>query len=369
MKYRQYKGIDISLLGMGNMRLPVDETKEGKPIDYDRACEIIDYAMANGINYYDTAYVYHSKTSEDFLGKALVDRYPRDKFMLATKYNIDANPDFKACFEEQLEKLHTDCIDFYLIHAINPERGERYIESGCIEYFLEQKKAGRIKNIGFSTHAPCDYLRKFVNVADWDFAQIQLNYFDWLFGTAKEEYEILREKNLPIMVMESIRGGRLSQLTPEAERILKAKYPNMSISSWALRWLMTLPGIQVILSGMSTLDQIKDNVATFDTDPLTPSEIETLFVAAEKFHTHLVIPCTGCRYCTDGCPAGIDIPEVLKVFNDFKVNGAMGIKARMEAFSAGPADCIGCGQCTGHCPQSIRIPDLMAEFAEKLEKL
>ncbi|MDO4459661.1 MAG: aldo/keto reductase [Clostridia bacterium] len=369
MLYRDYKNEKISVLGMGNMRLPVVDDVQGNPIDYKRAEEIIDFAMANGITYYDTAYVYHQRTSEDFLGDALVDRYPRDSFKVATKFNINATTDYVACFEEQLKKLHTDYIDFYLIHAVNADNGPKYIESGCIEYFKEQKAKGRIKNLGFSAHASCEYLREFADYTDWDFAQIQLNYFDWTYGTAKEEYEILRERNLPIVVMESIRGGRLSALTEECDALLKGRQPDMSVSSWALRWLMTLPGIQVVLSGMSTMDQIKDNVATFDKAPLNEDEVKFLLEVCDKFHNQVKIPCTACRYCTPGCPMGIEIPTVLSIYNKYKVDGAWGIKEQLEKLTAGPKDCINCGACMVECPQSIKIPEMMAEFAEVAAKL
>ncbi len=369
MIYRDYKGQKVSVLGMGAMRLPVQKDVEGTPIDYKAAEEIIDYAVSHGITYFDTAYVYHGKKSEDFLGEALVDRYPRDSFTIATKFNINATEDYKACFEEQLKKLHTDHVDFYLIHAVMDASADKYIDSGCIQYFEEQKKAGRIKNLGFSSHASPAVLKRFAELRDWDFAQIQLNYFDWLYGTAKEEYEILKSKNIPIVVMESIRGGRLSSLTDETNAMLKEKEPDMSVSSWALRFLMSLPGIQVILSGMSTLDQIKDNVATFDKPALTADEVKFLLDVCEKFHSSVAIPCTACRYCTPNCPMGIDIPAVLALFNKVKIGDGWGIKDEIAKLEAGPDDCIGCRACTIECPQSIQIPDLMEEFKEKLASM
>ena len=369
MIYRDYKGQKVSVLGMGCMRLPTQKDVEGTPIDYKAAEEIIDYAIANGITYFDTAYVYHGKKSEDFLGDALVDRYPRDSFTIATKFNINATEDYKACFEEQLKKLHTDHIDFYLIHAVMDNSADKYIESGCIQYFEEQKKAGRIKNLGFSSHASPAVLKKFAELRDWDFAQIQLNYFDWLYGTAKEEYEILSGKNIPIMVMESIRGGRLSSLTEGTNAMLKEREPDMSVSSWALRFLMSLPGIQVILSGMSTLDQIKDNIATFDKPALNDEEVEFVLDVCKKFHQAVAIPCTACRYCTPNCPMGIEIPVVLALYNKVKIGEGWGIKEEIAKLEAGPANCIGCRACTVECPQSIQIPDLMSAFAEELEKM
>ena len=211
---RDYKGTKLSALGMGNMRLPIKHGGSDGDIDFDRGREIIDKAMAEGVNYYDTAYVYHSGKSEGFLKEVLVKCYPRDSFYIADKFFIQANPDYKAVFEEQLERLGTDHIDFYLIHSVTDNLADKYINSGCIEYFAEQKRLGRIKDLGFSSHSSPETLKRFAEYRDWDFAQIQLNYYDWLFGSSKQEYEILREKNIPMVIMEPVRGGRLADLTP-----------------------------------------------------------------------------------------------------------------------------------------------------------
>lgn len=365
METKSFKDIQLSRLGMGNMRLPVIDDKHGNPIDYQRAEEIIDYAYSHGVNYYDTAYVYHQGTSEKFLGKAL-SKYPRDTYYVATKFYIDANPDYRAIFEEQLENLQTDHIDFYLLHALSDEVAPRYEKSGCIEYFKKQKELGRIKYLGFSSHASVKTLEHFVSLTDWDFVQIQLNYYDWLFTTGKEEYELLESKNIPIMVMESIRGGRLSNLSEEANAMLLKEHPDWSISSWALRFLKTLPQVQVMLSGMSTLDQVKDNVATLSDDStLTKEEIDLLFKACDVFKKALTIPCTGCRYCTDGCPMEINIPEFITVYNEYKLKGNWALKKIDKVESVGkPTDCIGCGLCASHCPQSIDIPDIMQKLVE-----
>ena len=364
MIYKDFQGENISVLGMGNMRLPTKG--EGGPIDREKAQAIIDYAMANGINYYDTAYPYHGGESESFLGEAMK-KYPRESYKLATKYFILANPDYKAVFEEQLSKLQTDYVDFYLIHGIFDHTWQQYIDSGCIEYFIEQKKAGRIKHLGFSSHAKVEYLEKFADYTEWEFCQLQMNYFDWEYGTAKAEYEAIHSRNIPIVVMEPVRGGRLASLTPEAEAILKAQHPDWSIASWAFRWLKGLDSIQVILSGMTTMDQIVDNVKTFETEGGLSAEDETaLLKAREVFRSNLQVPCTGCRYCCDDCPQSINIPAFLTIYNAFKVDGPRGTREAIDAVeSTGkPTDCIGCGLCTGHCPQSIDVPSAMAELAE-----
>ncbi len=370
METKAFKNITLSRLGMGNMRLPVGAGGD-KDIDYAKAKEIIDYGMANGINYYDTAYVYHGGESERFVGKAF-EGYDRDSYCLATKFNYAANPDYKAVFEEQLEKLQTDHIDFYLLHAVMNANADNYLNCGCIDYFLEQQKAGRITYLGFSSHADPEVLEKFASHHQWDFAQIQLNYFDWMYGSTQEEYRILKERNIPIVVMEPVRGGRLADLTPDTNKMLKEAHPDWSIASWALRFVRTLDQVQVILSGMSTIDQIKDNVATFnDLEPLSKEDQELLFKVCEKFHSKLVVPCTACRYCTEDCPMSINIPEWLKLYNEYKTDGIWPLKGKKDHVdSVGkPADCIACGACMGHCPQGISIPDHMSELAEAIKGL
>lgn len=365
METKKFHDITLSRLGMGNMRLPtVGGAPMGK-VDYKAAKEIIDYGMSHGINYYDTAYVYHGGDSERFLGEAMAD-YPRESYHLATKFFGLANPDFKAVFEEQLSRLKTDYIDFYLLHNVSDPTFSLYLESGAIDYFLEQQKEGRIRYLGFSSHADLEKLRAFADHHKWDFAQIQLNYFDWKVSDTKQQYEILTERGIPVMVMEPVRGGRLASLTPELDATLKAVHPDWSPASWALRWVRTLPNVQVILSGMSNLDQIKDNVATFnDSAVLSEADADLLMEVAEKYHKYLVVPCTSCRYCCDTCPSEIDIPEFLKVYNRLKVDGAWGIAQAIGAVSSKgkPADCIACGACTSHCPQNIDVPSIMKELA------
>ena len=365
MIYKAFHDISLSRLGMGNMRLPVQGDKAGAPIDRVRAQEIIDYAMENGVNYYDSAYVYHGGESEEFLGEAMK-KYPRESYYLATKFLLSANPDYKAVFEEQLVRLQTDHIDFYLLHAIFDENCQSYLDSGCIEYFLEQKKAGRIRYLGFSSHAGVEALTRIADHHQWDFAQLQLNYFDWQYGTTQEEYKVLEERNIPIMVMEPVRGGRLATLSSEAEGMLKEVHPDWSMAYWALRIVNHLPQVQVILSGMSNMEQIRDNIGTFqEPEGLSDEDTKLLMQACEAFRKQVSVPCTACRYCCDGCPMKIDIPAYLDVYNTYKTDGSWALNRMDSIESEGkPADCIGCGACAGHCPQSIRIPEIMSELAE-----
>lgn len=353
----------ISHLGMGNMRLPVDEN--GK-IDFDRAAAIIDRLYNNGVNYYDTAYVYHGGESEAFVGAALK-KYPRESFHVATKYNCRANPDFKAVFEEQLKRLDMDYIDYYLIHAISDNTADTYLTNGCVEFFKEQKALERIRHLGFSFHASLDTLRKVIDFGGWDFTQIQLNYLDWLMHDAKSQYEMLTEAGIPIIVMEPVRGGRLARLTDKTESQLKAVHPDWSIPSWAFRFIMRLENVKLILSGMSTLEQADDNLRTFnDEEPLSDEDTELLFKVCEEFKKQISAPCTTCRYCTDGCPMQIDIPVMMEIYNKYKLNGRFAARA-IEEHEPSAKDCIACGACTEQCPQSIDIPSIMEELKTAAE--
>lgn len=369
MERKSFRGIELSRLGMGNMRLPrVGDAPDGE-IDYGRAEAIIDYAMASGINYYDTAWMYHGGKSEEFLGRALVARYPRNSFYVATKFHYQSNHDYKYVFNEQLRRLGTDHIDFYLCHAVMDNVYKDYLDCGCIDYLLEQRAAGRIRYLGFSSHATPQVLRIFADSygRPWDFVQIQCNYYDWRYSTTREEYEILRDRGIPIMVMEPVRGGRLAQLTPEAERPLRAAHPDWTPASWALRWVRSLPQVQTVLSGMSTLGQIQNNVATFsDEESLSERDKGLLERACETFHDELSIPCTACRYCTDTCPAGIDIPQVLALANKVRMGSQGALRDIRKVEGGQPEDCVGCAQCTEHCPQGIDTPAVMAEMSERL---
>jgi len=365
MKYKKFKTIEVSSLGMGNMRLPLLPNTNEPIIDRSSAQDIIDVAVAKGINYFDTAYVYQNGDSEKFTGESL-QKHPRETYYLATKFHILANPNYKEVFETQLQRLQTDYIDFYLIHALADHTYQSYIDSGCIEYFLEQKKAGRIKYLGFSTHASVETLIKFADYHDWDFTQIQLNYFDWKYGTAKQEYEVLRDRNIPIMVMEPVRGGRLVSLSPTARHILNKVHPEWSTASWAFRWLKRFPEVKVILSGMSTLEQLNENLETFaDNLALTDEEDAVLMKACDAFRKEVSVPCTDCRYCCEGCPPQINIPAVIEVYNRFKTDGVWALQKLKAIESEGaPSDCIGCELCSTICPQNIDIPSLMQELEE-----
>lgn len=366
MNYKKFNNeVFLSRLGMGNMRLPILENEPGKPIDYKKGQEIIDYCINQDINYFDTAYIYHDGESEVFTGKALA-KYPRDSYYIADKYNLSANPDYKVQFDEQLNRLNMDYIDFYLLHGVSDDSAKEYLTNGCIEYFLELKKKGKIKYLGFSFHGKPSVLEEIASHHQWDFAQIQLNYYDWKYNTAKEQYEILTNKNIPIMVMEPVHGGMLASLTDEGNEMLRAIEPNKSIASWALRFVMGLENVYVILSGMSNMEQVQDNIATFNENKLLlEKEKDVLMNANSLLHKTVAVTCTLCRYCCSDCPQKLDIPSLLSLYNEAKLGGTWRL-ARLKAVEEDkrPSSCIRCGICKLHCPQSLDIPKFMKDMAD-----
>ena len=367
---RKGKVVALSALGLGNMRLPTKEEEGKTVIDRPAATKMIDIALSEGINYFDTAYIYHGGESESFLGEALVSRHPRDTYYIADKYHSTfCGPDYKAVFEEQLRRLSTDYIDFYLIHSVMDATVDEYLSSGCIEYFEEQRRQGRIRYLGFSSHATPDGLRRFADAHAWDFAQIQLNYLDHTLTRAGEQYEILRQRNIPIIVMEPVRGGRLARLNDRADALLKETHPEFSIPAWALRYVANLDGVQVVLSGMSNEAQLRENIATFSSPLpyLTEADVETLFQALEMFRADISVPCTACRYCVDDCPAGIDIPKMMEVYNAYRLDGAHKLKRTARGETSSFLHCLSCGACEARCPQSICISAAMKEMAEKAQ--
>lgn len=375
MIYKTYKDTDVklSLLGMGCMRLPT-VGDPGAPVDYDKAVEIIDYAYEHGVNYFDTAYIYHSGDSERFIGKALA-KYPRDTWYLATKmpgFALKTASDVERIFNEQLEKCGVEYFDFYLCHGMNELMYDTFTnpELGVIPFLIKMKEQGKIKRLGFSSHAKPETLEKFIAQYDWDFAQIQLNYFDWSYQDAKGQYEILTKHGIPVVVMEPCRGGRLANLCEEANEILKAAAPDRSLASWAFRWLQSLDNVQVVLSGMSNMEQVKENIATFDEyDKLTEAELGAIDKAVEAFLKKFTVPCTACRYCSE-CPRELDIPAILSAYNDVKIadndfsRGSTVKQLLSGRDDTDPRECLNCGTCVRHCPQNINTPEIMDDFSK-----
>ena len=375
MVYRNFQEIKLSALGLGAMRLPTINGNDAE-IDEKAAEEMVSYAMEQGINYYDTAWGYHSGNSETVMGKILK-KYPRESYYLATKfpgYDLSNMPKVEEIFEKQLEKCGVEYFDFYLFHNVCEMNIDAYLDEqyGIYTYLMEQKKKGRIKHLGFSAHGSCEVMKRFLDAygADMEFGQIQMNYLDWTFQDAKAKTELLASYHIPVWVMEPLRGGRLATLSAKYEQILKELRPQETIPAWAFRFLQTIPGVTVVLSGMSNFEQLKENIETFGTDsPLNQKEMDAVLSNAKDM-IDSVLPCTACRYCTSHCPKGLDIPKLLALYNEHNFTGG-GFIAPMALMAVAqdkqPAACIGCRSCEKVCPQQIKISEAMADFAAKIQ--
>lgn len=376
MIYKDFQDLKLSALGMGCMRLPV-MAEDSEKVDQQAVNEMVDYAIAHGINYYDTAWGYHEGQSESVMGKAL-GRYSREKYYLTTKfpgYDLSNMDKVKEIFAAQLKKCGVEYFDFYLFHNVCEMNIDYYLNPkyGIYDYLMKQKKQGRIRHLGFSAHGSYEVMKRFLEAygKDMEFCQIQLNYLDWTFQGAKEKVELLKEYGIPVWVMEPLRGGKLSSLNQEDEEKLKALRPQEGIPAWAFRFLQSIPGVTMVLSGMSNMEQLKDNIHTYEEEkPLNEKEMEILLEIAKGMVDKIALPCTACRYCVSHCPQGLDIPSLLALYNEHCFTGG-GFLAPM-ALSALPKEkqpsaCIGCGSCQSVCPQQIEIPKAMADFAKKLE--
>ena len=363
-------------LGFGMMRLP---EKDGI-IDIDQVCRMVDAYLQAGMNYFDSAYVYHGGNSEKAMKEALTKRHSRESFMLATKlpaWCMSKPEDRDRIFNEQLERCGVDYFDFYLLHSVEDGgNGDTYDRLDCYNWGLQKKAEGKIRHFGFSFHGSPEYLEKTLDAhPEIEFVQIQLNYADWENPVVRsgELYEILHRRNIPMIIMEPVKGGTLAKLTPELETKYKAARPDTSIASWALRFVGSLPGVMTILSGMSTEEQMLDNIGTFrHFEPLTAEE-QALVQAVRTIMLNVPqIGCTACRYCTDGCPMHISIPDVFRAVNTMSLYGD---EFRPKAFYGGligqgygrASDCIACGQCEGVCPQHLPIINLLKNASEKLD--
>lgn len=373
MIYHTYQDKKISALGFGTMRFPL---RADKSIDFEAVEKMVDHALRCGVNYFDTALPYHDGNSETVIGEIL-SRYPRESWMLADKFpGHQHSPTFDPAgtFERQLEKCRVDYFDFYLYHNICENSLDDYMNPrwGILEYFAEQRRLGRIRHLGFSCHATAENLEKILDGPYGEvveFVQIQLNYLDWTLQDARRKCEILNERGIPIWVMEPVRGGKLAHPGEAAERRMQALRPGESAASWAFRWLKDIPGVTVVLSGMSSMEQVEDNIRTFSSpDPLSARERELLADIAEGMKNS--VPCTGCRYCCAGCPAELDIPGLLAEYNDLRVQYTHTPMMRLEQLpdDKKPHACLGCGACMQICPQGIRIPNALAGLAALYDK-
>lgn len=376
MIYRDFQDMKLSGLGLGAMRLPVLDGDDSR-IDEAAATQMVAYAMDNGINYYDTAWGYHSGQSEIVMGRILKN-YPRESFYLASKfpgYDLSNMDKVEEIFEKQLEKCQVDYFDFYLFHNVCEMNIDYYLDEkyGIYDYLMKQKENGRIRHLGFSAHGSYDVIRRFLDAygKDMEFGQLQINYLDWSFQDARKKAELLTEYQIPVWVMEPLRGGRLASLEEKYETRLKALRPDETIPAWAFRFLQSLPEVKMVLSGMSNMEQLQANIRTYEVDqPLNEQERDALLSIADEMLGRKVLPCTACRYCVSHCPQGLDIPELLALYNEhnFTEGGFIAPMALSSyAEDKKPAACIGCRSCEAVCPQQIRISEAMADFAEKLK--
>lgn len=379
MIYRELCGHKVSALGFGAMRLPQETPGDFRsPVNKEEAIAMIRKAYESGINYFDTAYVYAGGESEKILGEAL-SIYPRDTYYVATKFPGLHEPEggwtmekVKETFEEQLSRLQMDYVDFYMLHGLMESDFHIYSNPDVpmADYFHDLKATGQIRHFGFSSHAKPDLLEKILEWKDYfEFVQIQSNYLDWTLQDAKRQYEMIEKKGLPVIIMEPVRGGKLANLDEESTALLREARPDDSTASWALRFAANPAGVKVVLSGMSNMEQLEDNLKTFakEEELLTAEEIAILLDQIVPKMAAMV-PCTGCRYCTHECPQGLNIPNLISLYNELSVGGFSFYMNSLKEEEM-PSNCIGCGVCTSVCPQSIDIPDIMQKLDAKIREI
>lgn len=395
-------GEKVSLLGYGCMRWPMKKGEDGKDhIDQEAVNEMVDYAYRNGVNYYDTSPAYLQGQSEEAAGIAL-SRYPRESYYIATKLSNFNNFSREAglkMYRDSQKALRTDYFDYYLLHAIGTSGfegfEERYINNGLLDFLLEEREAGRIRNLGFSFHGRKEVFDQFMALHEkyhWDFVQIEMNYVDWKHAKVPENvnadylYDELTKRNIPATIMEPLLGGRLAKLPAAIAEKMKEREPQMSIASWAFRFCGSYPNILTVLSGMSSMDPLIENVETFSHfKPLNDEEKSFLMEMANLMEDYPTVPCTACSYCMP-CPYGIDIPTIFRHYNDHVNSGEIAQSCEQDHFqrlkrrylvsydraveTVRQADhCIGCGQCRPKCPQSIDIPRALRHIDRYVEKL
>ena len=377
MEYRNWSknGLRISMLGYGCMRFP---TRADGSIDEERAEALLNRAKAAGVNYFDTAYPYHGGTSEPFVGRVIA-KWDRSSFYLATKmplWNCKSLEDAKHIFEQQLQRLGVDYFDFYLLHSLHRARYDQAKEMGVVDWLWEQKAAGRIRNFGFSCHDNAAGLEHILQDQPWDFCQLQYNYLDRDDRaediSGDRGYALTEELNVPLIIMEPIKGGTLANLPEDAAAPLRALRPEASNASWALRWIGSRKNVHLILSGMSAEDQLEDNLKTFEHfEPLSPAEEAAVEQTAAVLHSRIKVGCTGCRYCMP-CPMGVDIPENFSVWNRLGMFGQPKLtKSQWARFPENEKakNCVRCGKCEAACPQKLPIRKALAQLQSELDSL
>ncbi len=364
---------NVKRFGFGCMRFP---TNSDESVNYEETEKMIDYALENGVNYFDTAYVYHSGKSETVLGSVLK-KYPRESFMIANKYPGHQIADTyypEPIFLEQLERCQVDYFDYYLLHNINENSISVYKNEkwGILEYFKKQKELGKIKHLGFSCHCSVELLKEFLDYCGdaMEFCQIQLNYLDWTLQDGKEKYDLLTERNIPVYIMEPLRGGKLANLPDDAKSKLNALRENTTPVEWAFRFLLNLPNVKMILSGMSEFSQVKENIEIFKKDlPLNETEVNALLEVAETLKDS--VPCTGCGYCLKDCPKELNIPFMLSIYNELKIQKSVATRIRIDALPEEKQStaCISCGLCAQNCPQKIDVPKELENLSNILKTM
>ena len=368
--------------GFGLMRLPLNNPDNAGDIDIEELKRMVDVFLANGFTYFDTAWMYCGFKSENAIKEALVDRYPRDSFTLTTKLHsdfIECEEDRDKIFNEQLRKTGVDFFDYYLLHSLEGNRPEKYERLHCFEWLLDKKEKGLVKHCGFSFHDKPELLDKILtDHPEMEFVQLQINYLDWEseWIRSRENYEVAVKHGKPVIVMEPCKGGTLARIPEEALRAFKEAEPDMSAPSWAIRFVASLENVMVVLSGMSNLAQMEDNISYMkDFKPLSEEEKKLCFKAAELINSQVAVPCTACHYCTEGCPMSIAIPEYFSLYNedmreDLKQKGwtinFSNYDKLTEKFSKA-SDCIQCGQCEGVCPQHLTIISYLKDVAKHFE--
>ena len=368
---RKFKDIEVPLLGFGCMRFPMN----GNNVDIQEVDKMVDYAMEHGVNYFDTAYFYVESKSETIIGKSL-SRYNRKDFILADKspiYKIKTRREVKNIFEEQCKKCKVDFFDFYMCHNINKNTYDTYKKVYMYYELIELKKEGRIKYLGFSFHGTPEILRKVVKENEWDFCQLQINYLDWDIVKAKEQYDITQKVGIPVTVMEPLRGGGLVNLSEKAMSKLKEHYPNTTPAEFGLRWAASRKNVITVLSGMSELKQVKQNIDTFiNFKSMTEDEEKVADEIAKIIQSKGEINCTACKYCIDVCPRNINIPAIFSIYNRYKAEGnRMLLSIYYETLDESERGdkCIKCGLCNKNCPQNLQIPDLLSQIDDEYKSI
>lgn len=371
MTYREFPGIGakISLLGYGLMRMP--KTGNGPEIDKEKGFALIDEAIKGGINYFDTAWFYHDGLSETFAGEAL-SRHPRDSYYLASKLPmrlLESGEQAEEIFNKQLEKCKVDYFDFYLLHNLNGPLWEKTLKNGAVDFAMTLKGKGKIKKLGFSFHGENKDFPKILDYTKWDFVQIQANYYDW-DAFSKEQYEEAEKRGIPVVIMEPLRGGELAKLRPDAREVLEKAEPGSTPAKWAFRYIAGKKNVLTVLSGMTQMEHLLENINTFSPlEPLSDEEEKTLAAALKTYKEAGIVPCTACRYCTP-CPVGVAIPDIFKIYNDYRrtVRLSQTKKAYEELGKDAMATaCVECGACLKKCPQSIEIPKELKRIHKEIE--